>query len=245
MRRTTVTVPETPVAGPILIVEDDAKVASLVALYLKREGYETIHAGDGHQALTLAATYPPSFVVLDLMLPGLDGWEVCRALRAASAVPILMLTARDSESDRIGGLSLGADDYLVKPFSPRELVARVKAILRRTGGETRIGPEATRLVCGPLVFDLSTRQVLRSGQPITLTPHERKLLAAMMRTPGRIFTRAELLDRLYPAGEAVVEKVVDVHISKLRQKIEDEPAHPRLIITDRGLGYHFSEDAAR
>jgi len=231
--------------GPVLIVEDDHKVASLVRLYLEREGFATVVAHDGRQALAAAERHRPMFVVLDLMLPGLDGWAVCRALRATSSVPILMLTARDEEEDRIGGLTMGADDYLVKPFSPRELVARVKAILRRAAPDRSDPLSEPRVVCGSLVFDFATRQVTRQGRPVALTPHERRLLAALMRSPGRIFTRAELLDHLYPNGEAVIEKVVDVHIGKLRQKLEDDPSRPRYILTDRGLGYHFTDGAER
>jgi DNA-binding response OmpR family regulator len=224
---------------PVLIVEDDPKVASLVSLYLEREGFLTVVAHDGRQALSAADRHQPLFVVLDVMLPEIDGWEVCRALRHSSSVPILMLTARDEEADRIAGLSIGADDYLVKPFSPRELVARVKAILRRTSPDPEPPAAAGRLVSGSLVFDFATRRVTRDGRLVSLTPHERRLLAALMRSPGRIFTRSELLDHLYPSGEAVVEKVVDVHIGKLRQKLEDDATEPRYIRTDRGLGYHF------
>lgn len=227
-------------AAPILIVEDDPKVASLVALYLEREGFPTVIARDGRQALVAADRDRPLFVVLDVMLPGADGWEVCRALRARSRVPILMLTARDDEADRVNGLSIGADDYVVKPFSPRELVARVKAILRRVDGRPDAPP---RLERDGLTFDFATRVVSLDGRPLSLTPHERTLLAALMATPGRIFTRAELIDQLYPGGEAVVEKVIDVHIGKLRQKLEDDPSRPRYILTDRGIGYHFADTA--
>jgi DNA-binding response OmpR family regulator len=230
--------PSSPAAS-ILVVEDDPKVASLVALYLEREGFGTVIARDGRQALALAQRSPPLFVILDVMLPGLDGWEVCRTLRQRSQVPILMLTARDDEAARVDGLSIGADDYVVKPFSPRELVARVKAILRRVDGR----PDApAKLQHGGLMFDFATRVVSLDGRPISLTPHERTLLAALMTTPGRIFTRAELIDQLYPGGEAVVEKVIDVHIGKLRQKLENDPARPRFLLTDRGLGYHFADD---
>jgi DNA-binding response OmpR family regulator len=227
--------------GPILIVEDDPKVASLVALYLEREGFPTVIARDGRQALAVAARERPRFLVLDVMLPGTDGWEVCRALRDRSRVPILMLTARDGEADRVNGLAIGADDYVVKPFSPRELVAGVKAILRRVDGRPDAQP---RVQHGGLTYDFATRVISLEGRPIALTPHERTLLAALMKTPGRIFTRAELIDQLYPDGEAVVEKVIDVHIGKLRQKLEDDPSRPRYILTDRGLGYHFA-DAGR
>jgi DNA-binding response OmpR family regulator len=227
--------------GPILIVEDDKKTASLVELYLQREGFQTIVAPDGRVALTLARRHHPMLVVLDLMLPLVDGWEVCRELRSWSDVPIIMLTARGEEVDRISGLTLGADDYLVKPFSPRELVARVKAILRRA----RLDTSSKRTVWAhkDLVLDLDKRKVSLGGQAISLTVHEYNLLKALMTRPGRVFTRAELLDRLYPDGEAVIDRVIDVHIGKLRQKIEEDSSLPCHILTVRGIGYQFAEES--
>lgn len=225
--------------GPVLIVEDDKKTASLVALYLERDGFQTIAAYDGQKALELARRHNLIFVILDLMLPTVDGWEVCRELRRSSDVPILILTAREEEMDRVLGLSLGADDYVVKPFSPRELVARVKAILRRAR------PEAARaqgvLSQGGLIVDPEKHQVTLKGRPISLTVFEFKLLQALMASPGRVFTREELLNHLYPGGEAVVDRVIDVHIGKLRQKIEEDPSKPRYILTVRGVGYRFAE----
>jgi len=226
--------------GSILIVEDDKKTASLVALYLEREGFQTVVASDGLQALELVKRHKPAFVVLDLMLPRLDGWGVCRQIRRTSNVPILMLTARGEEIDRVSGLTLGADDYLAKPFSPRELVARVKAILRRTLPET--SPGKNLLSHENLVIDLEKRRVSLQGRPLSLTPHEYKLLQTLMAVPGKVFTRAELLDKLYPAGEAVIDRVIDVHIGKLREKIEEDPANPRRILTVRGIGYQFIEE---
>lgn len=227
-------------SGPILIVEDDKKTASLVALYLEKDGFKTIAAYDGQQALELARRHHPSLVILDLMLPHVDGWEVCWEIRRSSEVPILILTAREEEMDRVLGLSLGADDYVVKPFSPRELVARVKAILRRAR------PEAAKaqglLSQGGLVVDLEKRKVTVNGRPISLTVFEFKLLQSLMASPGRVFSREELLDRLYPHGEAVIDRVIDVHIGKLRQKIEEDPSKPRYILTVRGIGYQFAED---
>lgn len=232
--------PPAALPGPILIVEDDRKTASLVALYLEREGFRTVVAPDGLRGLELAARHNPGFVILDLMLPGLDGWEVCRRLRQTSSVPILMLTARGEEIDRVSGLTLGADDYLAKPFSPRELVARVKAILRRARPESAAGRQI--LSRGNLSLDLEKRRATLNGRPLSLTPHEYKLLEALMSSPGKVFTRAELLDRIYPRGEAVVDRVIDVHIGKLREKIEDDPGRPRHILTVRGVGYQFAED---
>ena len=227
------------VGGPILIVEDDKKMASLVELYLQREGFQTVLAHDGEEALELAERHRPIFIILDLMLPLVDGWEVCRELRRSSDVPILMLTARGEEIDRISGLTLGADDYVVKPFSPRELVARVKAILRR--GRLRATREKTVLSHGALVLDLEKRRVSLKGRRVPLTPHEYNLLHALMSAPGRVFTRDELLEKLYPGGEAVIDRVIDVHIGKIRQKIEENPSKPQFILTVRGIGYQFEE----
>lgn len=228
--------------GPILIVEDNKKTASLVALYLEREGFQTIVAFDGQQALELAQRHKPIFVILDLMLPKVDGWEVCRQLRQSSDVPVLILSAREEEVDRVSGLTLGADDYVVKPFSPRELVARVKAILRRG---RLIRPEEKRLLSfGGLVLDREKRKVTLDGNPVFLTPHEFNLLQAFMNSPGKVFTRSELLARLYPKHEAVViDRVVDVHVGKLRQKIEKDPLNPKYILTVRGVGYQFTENS--
>jgi DNA-binding response OmpR family regulator len=227
------------VGGPVLIIEDDRNTAALVATYLEKEGFATLTAHDGEEGLALALDRQPAFVILDLMLPRLDGWEVCRRLRAVSRVPILMLTAREEEIDRVMGLSLGADDYVVKPFSPRELVARVKAILRRTGPTP--APSSRLLRVNGLVLDPEKHRVSRNGQPVELTGAEFKLLQALMSAPGRVFSREELLGHFYEHGEVVVERVIDVHIGKLRQKIEDNPAEPRLIQTVRGFGYRFSE----
>ncbi len=226
-------------SNPILIAEDDRKTSSLVALYLEKEGFKTIPAYDGRQALDLARQHKPIFVILDLMLPDIDGWQICRELRLSSNVPILILTAREEEMDRVLGLSLGADDYVVKPFSPRELVARVKAILRRTRPDA---PKADGLLSfGGLALDSQKHMVTLNGQPVALTVFEYKLLQALMAAPGRVFTREELLNRLYPSGEAVIDRVIDVHIGKLRQKIKDDAAKPRYILTERGLGYRFAE----
>jgi len=226
----------------VLIVEDDKKTTSLVALYLKKEGFNPMVAHDGLEGLALAKHHHPILVILDLMLPKLDGWEVCRQLRRMSDVPIIMLTARGEEVDRISGLTLGADDYVAKPFSPRELVARVKAVLRRG----RLFPTTDKNILShkDLVLNLEKRTVRLKGRPVQLTPHEYALLQALMVAPGRVFTRDELLNHLYPSGEAfVIDRVIDVHIGKLRQKIEDSPSTPRFIMTARGVGYHFAEDS--
>lgn len=231
---------ETARTKTILIIEDDPNTAALVALYLEREGFRPLTAGDGEAGVTLAGRHHPDLIILDLMLPKMDGWEVCRRLRRKTDVPVIMLTARGEEIDRVAGLTLGADDYVVKPFSPRELVARVKAVLRRAtrpsaGGETLLSHAGIRL-------DLEKRRLSVEDHPVSLTPHEYALLEALMSGPGRVFTRDELLDRLYPRGEAmVIERVVDVHIGKLRQKIEPDPSRPRFILTVRGIGYRFAD----
>ncbi len=225
--------------GLILIVEDDQNTASLVATYLSREGFKTIIASDGEEALVLARKHQPIFVILDLMLPKIDGWEVCRALRSYSNTPILMLTAREEEIDRVLGLSMGADDYVVKPFSPRELVARVKAILRRSRPASQDQPVLFKH--GSLLFDPVKHKVSVHGRNIDLTTSEYKLLKALIKSPGRVFTRDELLSSFYTHGEIVIDGVIDVHIGKLRQKIEEDPSKPYYIQTVLGFGYRFAE----
>ncbi|MDR3570501.1 MAG: response regulator transcription factor [Syntrophobacteraceae bacterium] len=225
-------------AATIVIVEDDSKTASLIDLYLQREGYETFVALDGVEALRLVRQKNPAAVILDLMLPKLDGWEVCRRIREFSDVPILMLTARGEEFDRVLGLTIGADDYVVKPFSPRELVARIKALLRRARAVARQG--LARLKIAGLEIDSHKHEVTVDGRSIDLTPSEFKLLRLLMEAPGRLFTREQLLDALYPTGEQVIDRVIDVHIGKLRQKLEPDPASPRYILTVRGFGYRLA-----
>jgi len=220
----------------VLIVEDDLNTANLVATYLRREGFETLIENDGTRGLSTARLKRPGLVILDLMLPGIDGLEICKRLRADSDVAILMLTAREEEIDRVLGFSLGADDYVVKPFSPRELVERVKAILRR------VQPSENLLYRqGDLSLDPQKHKVSLKGEAISLTGSEYKLLQALMAAPGRVFSRSELLSRFYAHEDAVVERVIDVHVNKLRQKIETDPARPRYIETVRGFGYRFAE----
>jgi len=231
----------TPQRGrePILIVEDDRNIAALVETYLERAGYATLVARDGLRALELARQGRPQLVVLDLMLPGLDGWEVCRELRRVSDVPILMLTAREEETDRIVGFSIGADDYVVKPFSPRELVERVKAILRRARVAARRDGEV--LEHDGLMLEPDKHKVMLDGEALALTPSEYTLLHALMAARGRVLSRSQLLGHLYRRGETVVERVIDVHIGKLRQKIETDPSSPRYVLTVHGIGYRFAE----
>lgn len=224
----------------ILVVEDDRNIASLVEQYLTREGFTVLRAGDGPGGLTAARREKPALVILDVMLPGMDGWEVCRDLRRDSEVPILMLTARADEMDRVVGLSMGADDYVVKPFSPRELVERVKAILRRT----KVRPETPGGVqeFGPIRLDPDKHSVTMDNAPVSLTPSEFKLLQTLMSYPGKVFTRSELLDRLYSDGGEVIDRVIDVHMGKLRQKLEPNPSQPRYLLTVHGVGYRLSDE---
>ncbi|MGK0169623.1 MAG: DNA-binding response OmpR family regulator, partial [Gammaproteobacteria bacterium] len=222
----------------VLIVEDDAKTAHLLATYLERDGFRTEIAIDGLQGLARAKAGNPSCIILDLMLPELDGWEVCREVRRESEVPILMLSAREEATDRIAGLMLGADDYVCKPFSPQEIVARVRAILRRS---SRGGPERETLGYAGLRVDTVKHRVWHDGRLVDLTPSEFLLLKTLMAAPGRVFSRSELLGKLYPNGEAVIDRVVDVHIGKLRQKVEPQAAQPAYVLTVRGVGYCFTD----
>jgi len=225
--------------GTVLIVEDDRNTAALVAKYLEREGFSTVVVHDGGQAIQAAGDCNPVFVILDVMLPNVDGLEICKALRRSSDVPVLILTAREEEVDRVAGLVTGADDYVVKPFSPRELVERVKAILRRS--RPAAPAAAAVLSFGGLELDPEKHRVTRDGEPVSLTAWEYKLLYALMSSPGKAFSREELLNQCYQNSEAVIDRVIDVHIGKLRQKIEDDPSRPCFILTVRGHGYSFSD----
>ncbi|HEU4798061.1 MAG TPA: response regulator transcription factor [bacterium] len=218
----------------VLVIEDDAKIVNLLRLYLERDGYQVQSAGDGARGLEAFERGRFDFVILDLMLPGLDGIEVCRRIRAASVVPILMLTARVDEVDKLLGLSLGADDYVTKPFSPREVVARVRTILRRTERET----PACVLRRGGLEMDVDRHRVTVEGREVRLTRVEFRLLQALLESPERVYSRDALLNRIYAQHEAaVVDRAIDVHVGKLREKLGDDPAQPRFIMTVRGVGY--------
>lgn len=226
--------------GGILVVDDEHIVTEVVARYLIREGFSVRTASDGEEALRLAREEPPDLVVLDLMLPKLDGLEVCRRLRAESAVPIIMLTAKGEETDKIVGLTLGADDYLAKPFSPRELVARVQAVLRRAGAapaEPRAGRDALRFP--GLSIDLRTRAVEVRGRRIDLTPREFDLLSFLAGNAGQVFTRDQLLDQVWDFHFGGDASTVTVHIRRLREKIEEAPMRPRHVKTVWGVGYKF------
>ncbi len=226
----------------ILIVDDEPNLRHVVGYNLRRERFEVTEAADGEAALDLARTQNLSLVILDLMLPGMDGLEVCRRLRERSNIPILMLTARDSEVDRVVGLELGADDYLAKPFSMRELVARVKAILRRaepTRAAASAGPDT--LEANGLSIQLRQRRVLVEGGEVVLKPREFDLLAFLARSPGQVFTRSQLLSRVWGYDFAGDTRTVDVHIRSLRTKLGDRVDEPRWIETVWGVGYRFRE----
>lgn len=226
-------------AATIVVAEDDPNIASLVESYLEREGYAVAVAHDGLRALDLAERLHPDLVVLDLMLPDMDGWEVCKRLRQGADTPILMLTARGEEHDRILGLALGADDYVVKPFSPRELVLRVKAILRRAAS-VAMPPDQT-LKSDGLLLDPERRRVSLDDQALSLTDTEFRLLHLLMSRPGRVFTRGALLEQLNPT-QVVVERTIDVHIGNLRSKLGKASEQPQFIETVRGVGYRFREE---
>ena len=222
----------------ILVVDDDAKTVELVKLYLNRDGYKVLVAYDGTEALRLAREIRPDLIVLDLMLPGLDGLEVCSTLRAESDVPIIMLTARTGEQDRLSGLDLGADDYVAKPFSPKELAARVRAVLRRLPDDAlERGP--VEITNGELRVNFLKREVYLANKPVNLTPVEYRLLGVLIKEPGRTFSRAQLVDRIYGFDFEGFDRTLDVHIRNLRKKIEPEPDHPRYIKTVYGAGYTF------
>ena len=221
----------------VLVVEDESKIARLVRDYLEHAGFEVAVAGDGEVALAETRRARPDLVVLDLGLPGRDGLDVARSLRRTSNVPIVMLTARGDETDRIVGLELGADDYVVKPFSPKELVARVRAVLRRT--EAAGAAEVLRVA--DVEVDLPRMRVAVAGRPVELTPTEFQLLAAMVRQPGRVFTRGQLLDAVHGVAFESYERAVDAHVKNLRKKIEPVPGRPRYLLTVHGVGYRFAD----
>jgi two-component system, OmpR family, alkaline phosphatase synthesis response regulator PhoP len=221
----------------VLVVDDDAKTVELVKLYLNRDGYRVITASDGLEALKLARENNPDLIVLDLMLPGMNGLEVCRVLREESDVPIIMLTALTTDEDRLKGLELGADDYVTKPFSPRELAARVRAVLRRLPGER--GPE--KIEHGALTVDFLKHEAFIEGKSLELTPIEFKLLGALVKEPGRVFSRAQIIDKALGHDFNGFDRTIDVHILKLRRKLEPDPHHPRFLKTVYGAGYKLLE----
>jgi len=226
----------------ILVVDDDARTVELVKLYLHRDGYKVLTAYNGTEALRLAREGHPDLIVLDLMLPGVDGLQVCRTLRAESDVPIIMLTAKTAEQDRLTGLDLGADDYITKPFSPRELAARVRAVLRRLPEDAlQRGP--AEITYGELRLDFLKREAYLANKTVKLTPIEFRLLVILVKEPGRTFSRAQLVDRVYGYDFEGFDRTVDVHIRNLRRKLEPDPDHPKYVKTMYGAGYTFAGGA--
>ena len=221
----------------VLVVDDDVKTVELVKLYLNRDGYRVFTAYDGVEALRLARESHPDLIVLDLMLPGVDGLQVCRTLRSESDVPIIMLTAKTTDQDKLTGLDLGADDYVTKPFSPKELAARVRAVLRRLPGER--GPE--QIKHGALTVDFLKHEASLAGRPLNLTTVEFKLLSILVKEPGRVFSRAKLIEKALGYDFEGFDRTIDVHILNLRQKLEPDPKHPEYIKTVYGAGYKIAE----
>lgn len=222
----------------LLIVEDDPVLADVVRRYLEKEGFAVRHEADGQAGLEAALTWAPDLVVLDLMLPGLNGLDVCHRIRQSAPIPIVMLTARDSEDDRVRGLELGADDYLAKPFSPRELVARIRAVLRRTSTPAAEAPPTAIRTAGDIELDLVAHEVRRSGEVVPVATKEFELLAHLMANPGVAFARDDLLEAVW--GHRIGDgATVTVHIRRLREKLESDPSAPDHLMTVRGLGYRF------
>ncbi len=228
------------VGKKILVVEDEKKLVNILRGYLEQAGFNVLTAFDGQQALTVFRHEKPSLVLLDLNLPKIDGLDVCRAIRKESNTPVIMVTARVEETDRLIGLELGADDYIVKPFSPREVVARVRAVMRRTEGQA-VRPETVTV--GDLTIDLVKHNARLKDQPVELTPTEFDLVSIMMQNPGRVYTRLQLLDLVQGQAFEGYERTIDAHIKNLRQKIEPDVRNPRYLLTVFGVGYKFAEDA--
>jgi DNA-binding response OmpR family regulator len=224
----------------VLVVDDDVKTVELVKLYLSRDGYRVITANNGNDALRLARENHPDLIVLDLMLPGMNGLDVCRTLRQESDVPIIMLTALTTDDDRLTGLNIGADDYISKPFSPRELAARVRAVLRRLPGER--GPE--KLIYGSLTIDFPKHEAYLADKPLNLTPIEFKVLGVLAKEPGRVFSRAQIIENALGQDFESFDRTIDVHILKLRRKLEPDSRHPKYIRTIYGAGYKLMENGS-
>ncbi len=231
----------------VVLIEDDASIAEPLVFGLEAEGYAVLHAANGTDGLALARAEKPDVILLDVMLPDMDGFTICKTLRAESSVPILMLTARGQEMDRVMGLELGADDYIVKPFSFRELVARLRATLRRQSLDRAAPPPAAAEPAPPgdLVLDRQAHQVWRRGALVELSPREFDLLAVLMDNPGKALSRQELLDRVWGEEWVGNPRTLDVHVRWLREKIEHDPTAPLFIETVRGYGYRFSKSPAR
>jgi two-component system, OmpR family, alkaline phosphatase synthesis response regulator PhoP len=226
----------------VLIVDDDAKIVELVKLYLNRDGYSVLTAYDGNEALRVAREAHPDLIVLDIMLPGINGLDITRTLRSESSVPIILLTARTTEQDRIEGLDLGADDYVTKPFSPKELAARVRAVFRRTPDEMQeMGPQ--EITFGDLSINFHQHEAYLSQRPLNLTPVEFKLLGVFIREPNRVFSRGQLIEKVLGYDFEGFDRTIDVHILNLRRKLESDAGHPKYIKTVYGSGYKFTGGA--
>ncbi|HJP88041.1 MAG TPA: response regulator transcription factor [Candidatus Limnocylindrales bacterium] len=225
----------------LLVVDDEPKIAQLARDYLEHAGFAVLTAADGQSALHAARTRHPDLVVLDLGLPALDGLDVIRALRAAGSTPIVVVTARDTELDKLLGLELGADDYVTKPFSPRELVARVRAVLRRSERATEA---ADHIEVGALALDVPRLRATVEGRAVDLTPTEFAILETMARAPGRVFTRSQLLDAVHGIAFESYERAIDAHVKNIRRKLEPEPARPRYLLTVYGVGYRVADPEA-
>jgi len=230
-----------PDASTILLVDDEDAIQKLLAYPLSHEGYNVVQAWDGEEALARFAAEPIDLVVLDIMLPKLDGLEVCKRIRAASSVPIIMLTARDDEFDKVLGLELGADDYITKPFSIREFRSRVRALLRRAGPQRREGEAGEVIVADSLAIDLGRRAVEVEGHGVQLTYVEFELLRTMAAHPGRVYSRQMLLESLWGSSDYRDPRTIDVHVRHLREKLERDPGNPEIILTVRGVGYRFRD----
>lgn len=223
----------------VLVVDDEPKIIQVVSAYLEKEGYHVFAASSGNEALELNGRKAPDLIILDLRLPDLSGEEVCRRIRQRRDTPILMLTAKAEEEDKVRGLAIGADDYLTKPFSPRELVARVRAILRRHKAEREPQRDLISFDNGRVRIDVAKQEVSLNGKIITLTPNEYKLLLALARYPGRVYTRSELINKVQGYEYEGYDRTIDAHVKNLRQKIEEDPKNPRYILTVFGVGYKF------
>lgn len=219
----------------IMVAEDDPKLAEVLRRYLEREGYRVVLVPDGRQAIDRARQHPPDLIILDLMLPRVDGWDVCRVLKRESEVPILILTARSTQDDIVLGLDLGAEDYVTKPFGPPELMARVRTVLRRRAVDAPSAPAPLRV--GPLVIDQDRHEVALDGRLVDCTPAEFRLLEVLAATPGRVYSRTQLLDYLHGMARFITERTIDGHIKNLRKKLEANPGQPQLLITVYGFGY--------
>ncbi|GAA3236946.1 response regulator transcription factor [Actinocorallia longicatena] len=226
------------IGARIIVAEDDPGQAELVRRYLERDGHDVVVVHDGSAALSEFFRRAPDLLVLDVMMPQVDGLDVCREIRRTSEIPVVMLTARSTEADVLLGLDLGADDYLVKPFSPRELAARVRTVLRRSRPREVV---TRRMNAGDLVLDLDRHEVTRAGAPIEVTPAEFRLLTVLAGTPGRVYTRSQLLEHVTGMGKYITERTIDAHMRNLRKKVERDPHRPALLVTVYGVGYKFAD----